>query len=231
MQLNITSSVLHQRPQSHRRALHGRPCILRRWIARAEPEGKPDGGSLESLFAKELQRRSLSSMDGEESSSRSAESSGSVPSNPAGPFSNGSGSAQGANPFAASSSSASSSTRTRPRSAPPPMAAGMGASETEGDQRQRSMDMVTEGLEGLIPRGKLLLQLGGSVFLGFLPFMLVFSLLFTGVYSVFGTNFVHGGREMSSPPTYIDPERLLSEPTVDPYVPYNSNPYSSPDLR
>lgn len=85
--------------------------------------------------------------------------------------------------------------------------------------------------QGLIPRVKVLLQLGGSVFLGFLPFMLVFSLLFTGVYSVFGTSFLHSGGEMTSPPTYIDPERLLSEPTVDPYVPYSSNPYSAPDLR
>ncbi|EFJ53012.1 hypothetical protein VOLCADRAFT_85849 [Volvox carteri f. nagariensis] len=208
----------------YRSTPHRHVCVQRRMV-RAEPEGKPDS-SFESLFSKELQRRGLSSVD-DEGSSRPAENAGSSSSGSTGPFagSGGSGPTPGANPFA-SSSGPSSSTRTRPRSAPPPKAA-----DAEGDQRQKSMDLVNEGLEGLIPRAKVLLQLGGSVFLGFLPFMIVFSLLFTGVYSVFGTNFVHGGREMMSPPTYIDPERLLSEPTVDPYVPYNNNPYSSPDLR
>lgn len=38
--------------------------------------------------------------------------------------------------------------------------------------------------QGLIPRVAVLLQLGGSVFLAFLPFMLAFSLLFTGVFAV-----------------------------------------------
>ena len=38
--------------------------------------------------------------------------------------------------------------------------------------------------QGLIPRGGELIKLGGSLFLVFLPFMLVFSLLFTGVYAV-----------------------------------------------
>lgn len=38
--------------------------------------------------------------------------------------------------------------------------------------------------QGLIPRGGELIKLGGSLFLAFLPFMLAFSLLFTGVYAV-----------------------------------------------
>lgn len=85
--------------------------------------------------------------------------------------------------------------------------------------------------QGLIPRGKLLLQLGGSVFLGFLPFMLAFSLLFTGIYFVFGDSFLHGGRTSSGPPSYIDPERLLAEPTADPYIPFDNvkTMYSAPD--
>ncbi|GIL78965.1 hypothetical protein Vretimale_196 [Volvox reticuliferus] len=241
MQLNAFPGPIIQRPNfatGQARVCYGRPCVQRRWMARAEPEGKP-GSSFESLFSKELQRRGLSSVD-EEGSSRPAETS-STSSGSAGPFGGNSSNADGTNPFASGSSSSSTNsgpgssssssnsstrTRTRPRSAPPPMAA-----NAEDDQRQKSMDMVNEGLEGLFPRAKLLLQLGGSVFLGFLPFMLVFSLLFSGVYGVFGTSFLHGGREMTSPPTYIDPDRLLSEPTVDPYVPYNSSPYSSPDLR
>ncbi|GAX72871.1 hypothetical protein CEUSTIGMA_g326.t1 [Chlamydomonas eustigma] len=107
-------------------------------------------------------------------------------------------------------------TKTRFRS-PPPQAA---AAPTELDgQRERTMGFVNEGLEGLIPRGTQLLQLGGSIFLGFLPFMLAFSVLFTCIYAVFGDSFLHGGRIGSGPPPYIDPEVLLSAPTVDPYVP------------
>lgn len=37
---------------------------------------------------------------------------------------------------------------------------------------------------------------------------------------VFGDSFVHGGRPGSGPPPYVDPQELLSESTVDPYVPY-----------
>lgn len=82
------------------------------------------------------------------------------------------------------------------------------------------MGFVNEGLEGLIPRGGELIKLGGSVFLGFLPFMLAFSLLFTGVFAVFGDSFLHGGRPGSGPPPYVEPEALLSAPTVDPYIPF-----------
>ncbi|KAL6753417.1 hypothetical protein V8C86DRAFT_2727800 [Haematococcus lacustris] len=124
---------------------------------------------------------------------------------------------QSAEPTTAAKDPFASSTATRPRARPPPKAAQDGT----GDQRQRSMDMVTEGLEGLPKRASLLLQLGGSVFLAFLPFMLAFSLLFTGVYAVFGDSFLHTGNERSRPPPYVDPIKLLSEPTVDPYVPFN----------
>jgi hypothetical protein len=53
----------------------------------------------------------------------------------------------------------------------------------------------------------------------------------TGIYFVFGDNFLHGGRVGGGPPPYVDPEALLSEPTVDRFVPYNSSPYAAPDLR
>ncbi|PNH11453.1 hypothetical protein TSOC_001729, partial [Tetrabaena socialis] len=140
--------------------------------------------------------------------------------------------APGANPFASSSSSSGaagasgSTTRTRARAPPPPMAPRM-----EEDQRQKSLGLVNEGLSGLIPRVTVLFQLGGSIFLGFLPFMAAFSLLFSGIYFVFGDAFLHSGIERSGPPRYIDPEQLLSEPTVDPYIPFDRNPYSAPNLR
>eukprot|EP00775_Hariotina_reticulata_P001327 gene1327-1671_t len=82
------------------------------------------------------------------------------------------------------------------------------------------MAMVNEGLEGLIPRASELLKLGGSIFLAFAPFILAISLMFGGIYYVFGDQFVHGGGARSGPPAYVDPERLLSEPTVDPYIPF-----------
>jgi hypothetical protein len=72
----------------------------------------------------------------------------------------------------------------------------------------------------LIPRATELLKLGGSVFLAFAPFILAISLLFSGIYVAFGDNFVHGG-DRGALPAYVDPETLLSEPTVDPYIPFN----------
>lgn len=91
--------------------------------------------------------------------------------------------------------------------------------DVEG-QRERSIAMVNEGLEGLIPRASQLLQLGGSVFLAFLPFIVAISLVFGGIYYVFGDSFVHGGQAGKGLPAYIDAEALLAEPTVDPRIPY-----------
>lgn len=75
-------------------------------------------------------------------------------------------------------------------------------------------------MQGLIPRASELLKLGASVFLAFAPFIVAISLLFGGIYMVFGESFVHGGDRQSGVPAYVDPQTLLSEPTVDPYVPY-----------
>ncbi|KAG2491112.1 hypothetical protein HYH03_010556 [Edaphochlamys debaryana] len=165
-------------------------------------------------------------MDGDDAprgSSESASSSPKASGSPPPP-----GATPGTNPFASPTGGAS--TRTRTRSPPPPMAsAGMGAGAEDG-QRQKSMDLVNEGLEGLFPRAKVLLQLGGSIFLAFVPFMLVISALFSGLYFMFGDSFVHGGR-VGSAPTYIDPEKLLSEQTVDQFVPFETSPYAAPELR
>jgi hypothetical protein len=51
-------------------------------------------------------------------------------------------------------------------------------------QLDRSRALNSEGLEGLIPRATLLLQTGGTFFLGFLPLILVASALFVGMYMV-----------------------------------------------
>jgi hypothetical protein len=57
------------------------------------------------------------------------------------------------------------------------------------------------------------------VFLGFLPFLLAVSLVFSGIYLALGEKFIHGGTQQRSLPSYVDPYDLLSEPTVDPTVP------------
>lgn len=41
----------------------------------------------------------------------------------------------------------------------------------------------------------------------------------TGIFSVFGDSFVHGGRP-GALPVYQDPEELLAAPTVDRFVPF-----------
>jgi hypothetical protein len=116
-------------------------------------------------------------------------------------------------PFGAGRPSGPSGSRAGPRgSLPPPP-------ETDG-QRARSMALVSEGLEGLIPRATELIKLGGSVFLAFAPFIVAISLTFSGLYLVFGEHLLHGGTSRSGPPAYVDPATLLSEPTVDPYIPY-----------
>ena len=93
------------------------------------------------------------------------------------------------------------------------------------------------GAQGLIPRAIELLRLGFGFFLPFLPFMVVFSILFTLTFNVFGEDFLHGGGyydletaeravATSQPPperrlpAYIVPEALLAEPTVDRMVPF-----------
>lgn len=101
--------------------------------------------------------------------------------------------------------------------APPSFAAG--ADPDDDSQLQRSRELNSEGLEGLIPRGSQLLQLGASFFLAFGPFILFVLLSFGAVYSVFGDLFVHSGSPSSGVPQYIDPMDLLSEPTVDPMIP------------
>lgn len=64
--------------------------------------------------------------------------------------------------------------------APPPMA----NEPSETPQLDRSRQLNSEGLEGLIPRAKILIQLGGTFFLGFLPFIAIVAGLFGALYFV-----------------------------------------------
>ncbi|KAL5714828.1 hypothetical protein ACHQM5_016735 [Ranunculus cassubicifolius] len=80
------------------------------------------------------------------------------------------------------------------------------------NQRERSLALNSEGLEGLIPRAKLLLTLGGTFFLAFGPLILTTVAVFSALYLYFGPTFIHDGTDISiSPPPYIDPYSLLEE--------------------
>uniref|UniRef100_A0A453HYZ7 Tubulin alpha-6 chain n=1 Tax=Aegilops tauschii subsp. strangulata TaxID=200361 RepID=A0A453HYZ7_AEGTS len=88
------------------------------------------------------------------------------------------------------------------------------ASGADG-QRERSVALNSEGLEGLVPRAKLLLSLGGTFFLAFGPLIIVTVSLFAGLYLYFGQSFVHdGSKKPVAPPPYIDPYELLEDDRI-----------------
>ncbi|KAM5549805.1 hypothetical protein ABKV19_000962 [Rosa sericea] len=78
------------------------------------------------------------------------------------------------------------------------------------NQRERSMQLNSEGLEGLIPRGRLLLTLGGTFFLAFWPLIVI---------SYFGPTFIHDANNRISPPQYIDPYELLEDDRISQIAP------------
>ncbi|KAK1275647.1 hypothetical protein QJS04_geneDACA015940 [Acorus gramineus] len=93
---------------------------------------------------------------------------------------------------------------------------GVGVSEDVekglANQRERSMALNSEGLEGLIPRAKLLLTLGGTFFLGFWPLILITVTVSLTLYFYFGPSFVHDASKSSmTPPPYVDPYTLLDD--------------------
>eukprot|EP00252_Welwitschia_mirabilis_P000100 TRINITY_DN10067_c0_g1_i1.p1 TRINITY_DN10067_c0_g1~~TRINITY_DN10067_c0_g1_i1.p1 ORF type:complete len:219 (-),score=36.46 TRINITY_DN10067_c0_g1_i1:490-1146(-) len=79
------------------------------------------------------------------------------------------------------------------------------------DQRALSMAMNSEGLEGLIPRAKVLLTLGASFFLAFWPFMLAIVAFSLALYIYVGPSFIHPGSKQMTQPTYVDPYKLLED--------------------
>ncbi|KAJ9175075.1 hypothetical protein P3X46_013657 [Hevea brasiliensis] len=88
------------------------------------------------------------------------------------------------------------------------------------NQRERSMALNSEGLEGLIPRAKLLLTIGGTFFLGFWPLILLTATFFSALCIYFGPNFVHDASKTTvSPPPYIDPYELLEDERISQIAP------------
>ncbi|KAL9231949.1 hypothetical protein vseg_007107 [Gypsophila vaccaria] len=83
------------------------------------------------------------------------------------------------------------------------------------NQREQSMALNSEGLEGLIPRAKILLRLGGTFFLAFWPLILITVASFAALYLYLGPTFVHDGSKIQiTPPQYIDPYVLLQEDRI-----------------
>ncbi|KAI3704163.1 hypothetical protein L1987_74378 [Smallanthus sonchifolius] len=89
------------------------------------------------------------------------------------------------------------------------------------------MALNSEGLEGLIPRAKVLLTLGGTYFLAFWPLILVTVASFSAVYLYFGPKFVHDAitRQVYLP-QYVDPYALLEDQRIsETKTPVNTNSY------
>ncbi|KAH9605870.1 hypothetical protein KSS87_023468 [Heliosperma pusillum] len=83
------------------------------------------------------------------------------------------------------------------------------------NQREQSMALNSEGLEGLIPRAKLLLRLGGTFFLAFWPLILLTVASTAALYLYCGRSFIHDGIDSPvSSPQYIDPYVLLEEEKI-----------------
>ncbi|GMP38631.1 hypothetical protein CsSME_00009801 [Camellia sinensis var. sinensis] len=88
------------------------------------------------------------------------------------------------------------------------------------NQRERSIALNSEGLEGLIPRAKILLSIGGTFFLGFGPLILITVALFSALYLYFGPTFVHDASKTSvTLPQYIDPYSLLEDERISQTAP------------
>ncbi|XP_031384292.1 uncharacterized protein LOC116198095 isoform X1 [Punica granatum] len=88
------------------------------------------------------------------------------------------------------------------------------------NQREQSMALNSEGLEGLIPRAKLLLTIGSTFFLGFGPLILITVAFFSVLYLYFGPTFIHDASKMQmSPPQYIDPYELLEDERISQMAP------------
>ncbi|XP_065012992.1 uncharacterized protein LOC135641526 [Musa acuminata AAA Group] len=83
------------------------------------------------------------------------------------------------------------------------------------NQRERSMSLNSEGLEGLIPRAKLLLTIGGTFFLGFWPLILITVGFILCLYICLGPSFLPDASKVPvSPPPYIDPYTLLEDERI-----------------
>ena len=82
-------------------------------------------------------------------------------------------------------------------------------------QLERSRELQNEGLRGFSSRARDLLTLGLTSFTSFGPLIAVFSVSFVATYLILGSDFIHSGDMSGSSPTFISPERLLKEESVD----------------
>jgi len=97
----------------------------------------------------------------------------------------------------------------------------------KSNQRERSMDLNSEGLDGLIPRGLELIKLGGTFWLTFWPLILATISTFIACYLYFGATFVHNGNGISGRPPYVDPFQLLEEEVLPSEIGPNRVPYGA----
>ena len=110
---------------------------------------------MDEMFKKELERRQINSVDDIPEQPSSSTQTGTTPQSPFGQ---------------------------RSTATPPPPFAGR--NDEVPPQLQKSRELNSEGLEGLIPRVSALLQLGGSFFLAFGPFIIGVVLAFGAIYAV-----------------------------------------------
>ncbi len=88
----------------------------------------------------------------------------------------------------------------------------------ESGQLDRSRELQNEGLKGFPLRARDLVTLGLTSFTSFGPLIAVFSVLFVATYLILGSDFIHGGDMNGSSPSFVSPEGLLREDTVDTMV-------------
>nr|CAD1822404.1 unnamed protein product [Ananas comosus var. bracteatus] len=183
-----------------------RPLLRVRCVGGGGGGGSNGEEPPESLFMKELRRRGMTPGSSSSSSSMLEE--------------------RGA-PYADGESKGALEAKEQSGSGGEGRRRGVAAAAAEGNdkgissQRERSMALNSEGLEGLIPRAKLLLSIGGTFFFGFWPLIAITIAFFAALYFYLGPSFVHGGSKMSlSSPQYIDPSTLLEDEKISQVAPH-----------
>lgn len=88
-----------------------------------------------------------------------------------------------------------------------------GDAPASSDQLERSRQLNSEGLEGLIPRASELVKLGGSFWITFWPFIALFITAFIAVYLFSGSGFIHGGDQRMAVPEYLPRDLFEEEPS------------------
>lgn len=87
--------------------------------------------------------------------------------------------------------------------------------EFKGGMAGERRELDCERLEGFIPRAKLLLTIGGTLFMGFGPLIMITIMFFAALYLYFGPSFLHDASKMlSSPPPYVDSYALLEDERI-----------------